>query len=1177
MRALARATQLPSSTIGDYSSGRSFPLPTDMEKLRVLLIELGVTREADIKAWTDAALRARGPVGHQRRTASLPYRGLASFGVEDARWFHGREEATAELLAAVSEDQDLDVPVIVVGASGSGKTSLLHAGLLAALAGSLLTCTPGDSPLAELSAGIARATGRPALAPDLLRERPGAVADEVAGLGEAGLTVAVDQLEEIFTLCDDEEERSGFLSALAALAAVHTGSGGRVLVVLALRADFYGQALSYPVLAAALRGRQVVVRPMTTEELRRSVTGPAREASMEVDDGLVPLLLADLSPGGGNGAAHNPGALPLLSHALLTTAERSGGRRLTVADYLATGGIEHAIGNSAERVYGDLGESRQEAARRLFLRLVHLGQDTADTRRRARWAELTGSDGTVPPDVDEALTAFVAERLLTVDSTSVEITHEALLGGWPRLREWTEANRARMLQHRRLADSAFGWQEGGRDTGALSRGGRLALFRELAADATYGAVLSRLEHEFLDASAAQEERAHAADRLRVRRLRRLSAALVIALVAALALGGVAFRQRSQVNIERDQALSRQIAGRGELLRQQDVSLAAGLGVEAYRISPTTEARTLLLEASDTPSAVRLERARGVVQAVPVSSRHVLASAAADGTVRLWDVAGAGPRLLRLIKLPARTAVYAAAFTPDGRQLAAAGQDGEVRRWDVTDPARPVSLGSVAAGAGTLYALAYSPDGRTLAVGGQDGTVRRYQVGTPGTPVGLRPLTGPRKSVQSLAFAPDGRTLAAGSADGGTYLWRPGGSTAPVWASGAARTPEIVFSVCFSPDGTVLAAGSRDGSVRLRRIGPGGLPGPSLTPPTPATSWVNSLAFSPDGHLLAMGSSDSSARLWDMGTGQVSAVLPHPGPVAAVAWDSSQTLVTGAGDGAARLWHLPVPYLPGSGLVASVAYRPDGRVLAVGSGAVRLWDTARHRSLGAALAGPTPANAVAFSPDGDTLAVGYNDGSIRLWGVRDPSRPVPLGGPVQGGGGQVIETLAFRPGGGMLVSGGDDHTIRLWRLSPGRPLSRATELHGPQNYVFSVAFSPDGRTLAVGTRPRPRHLLPNPAGGVAPRRNRHARGAGGRRGPRRLQGGGPEAVRGRAAGGGGAATHDPRGPARGRRGVRQGGRRPSGPRTGQPGPQRRRRERVLRCRSGRPAADLPRAERQLVPS
>ncbi|MEX1651955.1 helix-turn-helix domain-containing protein [Streptomyces pseudovenezuelae] len=1067
VRALSRRTGVPHSTIGDYSSGRHLPSPAATGTLHTLLAACGVTDETTIGQWTDAAVRARVPPGRRPTSVPLPYRGLASFRTEDARWFRGREAATGDLLDRLTGRERADRPLMLVGASGSGKSSLLHAGLLPALPHLVVSCTPGDRPLSRLAQQIAAVTGRPPVEVSTLREWPRALLDEVGELGEAGLCVVVDQLEEVFTLCADEAERRTFITVLQELSGAPTRNGGRVLTVLALRADFYAQALRYRVLAAALDSDQVVVRPMTEDELRRAITEPAREASLMVDEALVTVLAKDLAPGAADAdAAHDPGALPLLSHALLATWEIARGNRLTVADYLASGGIRHAIGNSAEVVFDGLTADQKTIARRLFMRLIHLGKDTVDTRRRVRRSELAGSDGVLPPDLEQVLASYVGHRLLTVDSESVEITHEALLAGWPRLRQWLAADREGLLLHRRLTHAAEAWRDAERDPAVLARGGRLALLRDWAADAAHDAALSPLERLFLDASAVQEREEELAARKGVRRLRWLSTALAAVLVFALAVSGVLYRQQLRETAQREQADSREAAARGELLRGQDVSLAAGLGLSAYHLSPTAEARNLLLELSDSPMATRLTGARGVVQAVPVSGRHTLASVAADGSVRLWDITDpAHSRALARFEGPGHSAFYAAAFSPDGTVLAVAGADGVVRLWDVSDARHPVAR-PVAPGPshGTVYALGFSPDGDTLAAADASGTVRLWRAGTDGTPSPYRELTGSAAAVQSLAFAPGGREIAAGAADGSVRLWHTGAKNGrPYWTQPVSTQPTTVFSVAFSPDGGRLAAGSRDGTVRLWKISAAGTPAAAALPTPPRSStWVNAVAFSPDGDDLAVGGSDYSIRLWDITRGRIDAVLPHPGPVAALTWDGPDTLVSGAGDGAARLWRLPVPRLPGAGVVNSIAYRRDGKAIAVASGDVQLWDTARRSRIGPALTGPTAANAVALSPDGRTLAAGYNEGSVRLWDVSDPAAPVALESPLRGSAQGEVESLAFRGDGRVLAAGGDDRTVRLWDVRPGRDARPLAVLRGPANYVFSVAFSPDGHTLAAGS-------------------------------------------------------------------------------------------------------------------
>jgi len=382
------------------------------------------------------------------------------------------------------------------------------------------------------------------------------------------------------------------------------------------RSDFYAHAVRYETLVPALQERQVVVGPMSADELRRAITEPARRVKAEVEEGLVELLLADLAPlGSTTGDAHEAGTLPLLSHALLSTWERGGHRAMTVAAYRESGGIAHAIAQTAEEVYQELDEEQREHARALFLRLVQVAPDMADTRRRVPLSELaeSGSD-----ELEEVVELFVQRRLLSADEAHVEITHEALLRAWPRLVGSIDADRAGLRIHRQLTEAATAWQDSDRDDAALYRGTRLALARDWAADPDRAARLNALEREFLDASIAHEAARQAAERRRTRRLGQLVAALGVLLLVAAGLGTVAVVESAARTRERDLAVSRQIAVTADKLRATDVALAAQLSLAAYRVAPTPEARASLLEAYAQPTVTRLTSASEFLQTLAVS-------------------------------------------------------------------------------------------------------------------------------------------------------------------------------------------------------------------------------------------------------------------------------------------------------------------------------------------------------------------------------------------------------------------------------------------------------------------------------------------------------------------------------------------------------------------------------
>ena len=594
----------------------------------------------------------------------------------------------------------------------------------------------------------------------------------------------MDQFEAVFTQCQDEDQRQAFIAAVFEQAQTAT-------VILALRADFYDQALRYPELAAALQARQVVLGPMTADQVRRAITEPARRAHLEVEDGLVELLLRDLDPKTREArarGAHEPGALPLLSHALLSTWEHSTTGTITVADYLATGGIADAITRTAEGVFGRLDAGQQELARRLFLRLVHVADDTPPTRSVVGLAELTGWGG---PDADELLGRFVDERLITVDADSCQITHDALLTAWPRLRSWIDAGQDDLRTRRRITEAARIWQESGRDGSALPRGLQLAITRDWAADAGNRESLGPLASEFVVAAVTEEQARERAERHRTRRLRRSVSALTVLVIAVVALAGYSFQQRAEASAARDDADSREVAIMAGQVRGQNVPLAAQLSLAAYGIARTPEATASLLESSGTPSAARLIDSPDVVQSASLSPSHaLLAVAAADGTLRLWDVASPGhpvPVGGPLVK-EGDQPLYTTAFGPGGKILAAAGADHTVSLWNIADPARPIPFGKPLTGPGQHGVLGgVQPSGRDLAAGSADDTVRLWDLADPLAPRALATLHGPAGYVESVAFSPSGGVLAAGSADKTVRLWTS--ATPPARRPSAGRSPD----------------------------------------------------------------------------------------------------------------------------------------------------------------------------------------------------------------------------------------------------------------------------------------------------------------------------------------------------------------------------------------------------
>ena len=998
-RCLADRTGLSISTLADAAGGRRLPT-------FAVAVAYAVACGGDEQEW---AARWRVAAAGKASPERAPYRGMAGFRGEDADLFFGRERLVAELVSRVRE-----FPVtVVLGASGAGKTSLLAAGLAPALTELRpVVMTPGEHPLADL----------PML--------------------DGTKVLVIDQFEELYTLCE-AGERDKFLDDVL--------ERPDLRVVVSVRADYYGRCAEHPGLAEALRTNQVLVGPMTEDELRDAVTRPATAFGLSVERALVATALQE--------AKGRAGVLPLLSHAMLETWRRRRGSVLTLAGFQAAGGIDGAVVRTAEEVYGALDAGQRKLAAELLLRMLAIDESVA--RRRVDLADVRSVD----PDAGTVIDRLADARLVTVGGGTVEIAHDAMLTAWPRLEAWIDDHRDAVRAHRKISEAARIWVESERDPSVLASGARLELMKAHSSVLVGVMRLSQVEKDFLQRSDTQARWDETAARRRTLRQRLLVAAAVMAVVVAAVFAGAADDARTDADAARGTAQSQQAASATQNLRVTDPAVAAQLAISGYRLARTSEARSALLESSSAPVPARALGAGSAALAASSRGGLVAVADATDGSVTLFTQSSHGlNRVGGIGSAPSEAdrpvssgaKVYALTFFPNGQYLAVADTSKTITVWDVSTPHNPVRVIRLAGATGPVAQLAVNPAGTELAAA--DGsTVLRWAVGNlaaPGSPVIENPLIlqAPER-VRSVAYAP-ARDLLAFGTDTEVHVWSGGTRLAVLPARGRPAP-----TVTFLPNGQLLIGGDPSQVLDFSSSPP-----VNLRPGDLADMVVTMAAASPGGRHVIVGEQDSTISVLDTATWTVVRTLPHPDVVTGAMFTSGgKAIVTVAADGAVRWWDMRTVLPPRARApVANTRFSADGTRLAVfAEGDISLWNTensADPAPLAQGLAGEF-SGAGDISRDGQWLAAGTDEGEVHLFSLADAAHP-KLAHVFDGAEGKV-ETVAFSQDGSMLATGGEDSSVRFWDLTTLErpPLS---EFSTPGDVVLDLSWRPGASEIAVAS-------------------------------------------------------------------------------------------------------------------
>ncbi|AFZ24105.1 WD40 repeat-containing protein [Cylindrospermum stagnale PCC 7417] len=1020
-----------------------------------------------------------------------PYRGLRAFGEEDAQYFYGRETLTRQLISQLGQKSFL----AVVGASGSGKSSVVHGGLIAQLRlgkqlpGSdswwMKSLCPGTRPLDALARRLAGEGKGENLAPHLLLE--GMLYQGVEGFvywirsrPEPMVVLVIDQFEELFTLAPSED-RQRFLELV--LGAVEYAPD-KFKLVMTLRADFIAACLEVSALARWLQQSSVLVPPnLSDEDYRRVIVNPAEQVGLKVEPGLVEVLLQELN--------HSAGDLPLLEFVLEQLWEfRQGGELTLFAYQQQVGGIKGALERKAQAVYDGLDSQTQDCARWIFLSLTQLGEGTEDTRRRVFKSELVvqrypallvertlqalTAGKLVVVNLDEAVGSVKGEEVSLIASSSVvtiEVVHEILIRHWSTLRWWLEENRSRLRSQRQVEQAAALWKHNDEQADFLLSGIRLGEAEEIYVK--YTDELSQDVQHFIAACLEARQRQQFEQKKRLRQAQRAIAVISILGIIASGFGGLAYFQKQSAQLREVAALN--ASSEALLLSNQQLealiaSVKSGRELKQVFAPPKdiqfATAASFQQAVTQTQEFNRLQGHNQQVNAVSFShDGRFIASASDDQTVKIWNSSGQ-----LFTTFPGfKNRVISVAFSPDGKFIAASAdntiqvfgndiglgekffltnrqerQERQDNKEGGTFKTNSRLVKSLSEHTDIVTDISFSHDGNILASSSLDHTVKLWRID--GTLINS--WNADNGWVNTVCFSPDGQVIASGGEDNVVKLWQA--SNGKLITSLVGHKGRIT-RIKFSPDGKYIASASGDKTIKLWNAD-----GKLLQTLESHSEQVNSISFSPDNQFLASAAADNTIKLWRLNGSLLATLKGHGEQVRDVSFSQDgKILASASADKTIKLWQVPNNELL-EGNVNSVGFNTDGKIFASAG-----WDgniTIRRRdkltNLQKFKGHPDIINAVIFSQNGKYLATASADKTIKVWNSQNFQLIK-----IFTGHNNRVTSISFSPDSRILASASADKTIKLWRIADGTLLQT---LIGHIDEVTTVSFSPDGKSLASGS-------------------------------------------------------------------------------------------------------------------